>query len=38
MSASNMLKRANTLVNVGYEENLPSRFPELGNDYTDGET
>ena len=35
MSASNMLNRANTLVNVGYGEDLPSRFPDLGNDYTD---
>ena len=43
MSASNMLKRANTLVNVGYGEDLQSRFPDgekrtksyLGNDYTD---
>ena len=35
MSASNMLNRANTLVNVGYGEDLPSRFPEMGNDYTD---
>ena len=46
MSASNMLNRANTLVNVGYGEDLPSRFPDgetgiksyMGNDYTDGET
>ena len=35
MGASNMLNRANTLVNVGYGEDLPSRFPDLGNDYTD---
>ena len=35
MGASNMLNRANTLVNVGNGENLPSR---LGNDYTDRET
>ena len=43
MSASNMLNRANTLVNVGYGEDLPSRFPDgetginsyMGNDYTD---
>ena len=28
MSASNMLNRANTLVNVGYGEDLPSRFPD----------
>ena len=43
MSASNMLSRANTLVNVGYGEDLPSRFPDgdtgkksfMGNDYTD---
>ena len=43
MSASNMLNRANTLVNVGYREDLLSRFPDgetgiksyLGNDYTD---
>ena len=34
-SASNMLNRANTLVNVGYGEGLPSRFPDVGNDYTD---
>ena len=46
MSASNILNRANTLVNVGYGEDLPSRFPNgetgiksyMGNDYTDGET
>ena len=46
MSASNMLNRANTLVKVGYGEDLPSRFPNgetgiksyMGNDYTDGET
>ena len=46
MSASNMLNRANTLVNVGYGEDLPSRFPDgqtwtksyLGTSYTDGET
>ena len=43
MSASNMLNRANTLFNVGYEDNLPSRFPDgetwtksyMGNGYTD---
>ena len=35
MSTSNMLNRANTLVNVGYGENVPSRFPDMGNDYTD---
>ena len=43
MSASNMLNRANTLVNVGYGEDLPNRFPDgetwtksyIGNDYTD---
>ena len=43
MSASNMLNRANTLFNVGYGEDLPSRFPDgdtwtksyMGNDYTD---
>ena len=43
MSASIMLNRANTLVNVGYGEDLPSRFPDsetwtkcyMGNDYTD---
>ena len=43
MSASNMLNGANTLVNVGYGEDLPSRFPDgetwskfyMGNDYTD---
>ena len=34
MSASNMLNRANTLVNVGYGEDLPSRYPDMGNDYT----
>ena len=34
MSASNMLTRANTLVNVGYGEDLPSRFPDMGNGYT----
>ena len=38
MSASNMLNRANTLVNVGYGEDLPNRFPDMGNDYIDGET
>ena len=46
MSASNMLNRVNTLVNVGYGEDLPSRFPDgetwtksyLGTSYTDGET
>ena len=46
MSASNMLNRANTLVNVEYGDDLPSRFPDvetgiksyMGNDYTDGET
>ena len=37
MSASNMLNRANTLVSVGYGD-LQSRFPDMGNDYTDGET
>ena len=35
ISASNMLNRANTLVNVGYGKDLPSRFPDMGNDYTD---
>ena len=35
MSASNMLNRTNTLVNFGYGEELPSRFPDMGNDYTD---
>ena len=35
MGASNMLNRADTLVNVGYGEDMPSR---LGNDYTDRET
>ena len=43
MSASKLLNRANTLVHVGYEEDLPSRFPDgetgiksyMGNDYTD---
>ena len=35
MSASNMLNRANTLVNVGYGEDLPNRLPDMGNDYTD---
>ena len=46
MSASNMLNRANTLVNVGYAEDLPSSFPDsetwaksyLGTSYIDGET
>ena len=46
MNASNMLNRANTLVNAGYGEDLPSRFPDgetgiksyMGNNYTDGET
>ena len=46
MSASNMLNRANTLVNVGYGEDLPIRLPDgetgiksyMGNDFTDGET
>ena len=46
MSARNKLNRANTLVNVGYGEDLPSRlgyqglrsFPDMGNDYTDCET
>ena len=46
MSASNMLNRAKTLVNVGCGENLPGRFPDgetwtksyLGTSYTDGET
>ena len=38
MSASNMLNRAHTLVNVGYGEDLPSRFPDMGTSYTDGET
>ena len=28
MSASNMLNRTNTLVNAGYGEDLPSRFPD----------
>ena len=45
MSASNMLNRANTLVNIGYGEDLPSSFPVgetwtksyLGTSYTDGE-
>ena len=45
MSATNMLNRANTLVNVGYREDLPSRYPDgetwtksyLQSDYTDGE-
>ena len=35
MNASNMLNKANTLVNVGYGEDLPSRFPGMGHDYTD---
>ena len=35
MSASNMLNRANTLVNVGYGEDLPNRFPLRQSDYTD---
>ena len=43
MSASNRLNRANTLVNVRYGEDLPSRFPDgetwtksyMGKDYTD---
>ena len=46
MSASNMLNRANTLVNVGYGEkldndprssfaNTQSDYTDLGNDYTD---
>ena len=46
MSASNMLNRANTLVNVGYGEDMPSWFHDgetwtksyLGTSYTDGET
>ena len=46
MSAINMLNRANTLVNVGYGEDLPSRlgyqrlgpFTDMGNDYTICET
>ena len=38
MVASNMLNRANTLVNVGYGEDLPSRFPDPRIGYTDGET
>ena len=38
MSASNMLNRANTLVNVGYGEDLPSRYPDPRSGYTDGET
>ena len=45
MSASNMLNRANTLVNVGYGEDLPSRYPDSEtwakpyprSGYTDGE-
>ena len=35
MSASNMLNRANTLFNVGYGEDLSSRFPDMGNDDTE---
>ena len=35
MGASNMLNRANTLVNVGYGEDLPNRFPFTQSDYTD---
>ena len=35
MSASNMLNRANTLVNVGFGEDLPNRFPFTQSDYTD---
>ena len=35
MGASNMLNRANTLVNVGYGEDLPSRFPFTQSDYND---
>ena len=35
MSACNMLNRANTLINNGYREDLPSRFPDMRNDYTD---
>ena len=35
MSASNMLNRANTLVNVGYGDDLPSRYPFTQSDYTD---
>ena len=43
MSASNMLNRAKTLVNVGYGEDLPNRFPDgetgiksyLQSNYTD---
>ena len=34
MSAINMLNRANTLVNVGYVEDLPNRFPFTQSDYT----
>ena len=35
MGASNMLNRANTLVNVGYGEDMPNRFPFTQSDYTD---
>ena len=35
MSASNLLNRTNTLVNVGYAEDLPNRFPFRQSDYTD---
>ena len=46
MSASNMLNRANTLVNVGYGDDLPSRYPDKEtrakpyprSGYTDGGT
>ena len=37
-SASNMFNRANTLVNVRYGEDLPSRYPDPRSGYTDVET
>ena len=35
MSASNMLNRANTLIKVGYGDDLPSRYSFTQSDYTD---
>ena len=38
MTASNMLSRANTLVNVGYGEDLGTSYTELGDDPRSGYT
>ena len=38
MSASIMLNRENTLVNVEYGKDLPSRYPDPRSGYTEGES